>query len=129
VVEPKWVASAGVRFSVTPESYITLQADHSMQAQFRETVAGALYAIKLGPDLEHPAYSLEGGAFLRWNDALIPVVKIDYAPFAVSLSYDVNISKLKTSSYGRGGFELGISYIGFVRRANSTLNAVLCPRF
>jgi type IX secretion system PorP/SprF family membrane protein len=130
VVEPKWVASAGVRFSVTPESYITLQADHSMQAQFRETVAGAMYAIKLGgPDLDHPAYSVAGGAFLRWNDALIPVVKIDYNPFAVSISYDVNISKLKTSSYGRGGFEMGISYIGFTRRVHSTLNAVLCPRF
>lgn len=128
-VSPKWVASVGVRFSVTPESYITLQADHSMQAEFRETVAGALYGLKLGPDDEHPLYTVSGGLFMRWNDALIPVVKIDYSPFAVSLSYDVNISKLKTSSYGRGGFELGVSYIGFTQRNNSTLNAVLCPKF
>lgn len=129
-VEPKWVGSAGVRFSVTPESYITLQADHSVQGRFIETVGGALYGLKIGgPDLEHPAYTLQGGAFLRWNDALIPVIKLDYAPFAVSLSYDVNISKLKTSSYGRGGFELGISFVGFTHRPNSTLDAVLCPRF
>jgi hypothetical protein len=72
---------------------------------------------------------VHGGAFLRWNDALIPVVKLDYNPFSLSFSYDVNISKLKTSSYGRGGFELGISYVGFTKRDNSTLNAVLCPRF
>ncbi len=128
-LDPKWVASAGIRFSVTPASYLTIQADHSIQGKFRETVGGALYGIKLGPDLENPAYTLHGGAFLRWNDALIPVIKIDYAPFAVSLSYDVNISKLKTSSYGRGGFELGISYVGFLDRDNSTLNAVNCPRF
>jgi type IX secretion system PorP/SprF family membrane protein len=128
-VEPKWVASAGVRFSVTPASYITLQADHSRQGQFKETVAGALYGIKLGPELDKPLYSLHGGAFLRWNDALIPVIKIDYTPFSFSLSYDVNLSKLKTSSYGRGGFELGVSYIGFTQRNNSSVNAVLCPKF
>lgn len=128
-VEPKWVASGGLKLSVTPASYITLQADHSMQGKFKETVAGALYGIKLGQDIDNPAYTLHGGAFLRWNDALIPVIKIDYNPFSVSFSYDVNISKLKTSSYGRGGFELGISYLGFTNRNNSTLNAVNCPRF
>jgi type IX secretion system PorP/SprF family membrane protein len=128
-LDPKWVASVGVRFSVTEASYLTLQADHSMQGQFKETVAGALYGIKLGDDLENPIYTLHGGAFLRWNDALLPVVKLDYHPFSFSLSYDVNISKLKTSSYGRGGFELGISYVGFLDRDNSTLNAVHCPRF
>jgi type IX secretion system PorP/SprF family membrane protein len=129
-VEPKWVGSAGVRFSVTPESYITIQADHSVQGRFIETVGGALYGLKIGgPDLEHPAYSIQGGAFLRWNDALIPVIKLDYSPFAVSISYDVNISKLKTSSYGRGGFELGISFVGFTHKPNSTLDAVICPRF
>ena len=30
-IEPKWIASAGVRFSVTPESYLTIQADQSVQ--------------------------------------------------------------------------------------------------
>lgn len=129
-VAPKWVGSAGVRFSVTPASYITLQADHSRQGRFVETIGGALYGIKLGgPDLDHPAYTLHGGAFLRWNDALIPVIKVDYRPFSFSFSYDVNISKLKTSSYGRGGFELSLSYLGFTNRDNSTLNAVNCPKF
>jgi len=129
IVQPKWVGSAGVRFSVTPESYITFQADHSRQADFKETVAGALYGIKIGPELDNPLYTLHGGAFLRLNDALIPVIKMDYAPFSVSLSYDINLSKLKTSSYGRGGFELGVSYVGFTQRNNSSLNAVRCPKF
>lgn len=128
-LDPKWVGSAGIRFSVTPASYITIQGDHSRQGMYRETVAGAMYGIKLGENLEKPVYTLHGGAFLRWNDALIPAVKIDYAPFSLSLSYDVNISKLKTSSYGRGGFELGVSYVGFTNRDNTTLNAVNCPRF
>jgi type IX secretion system PorP/SprF family membrane protein len=129
ILDPKWVGSLGVRFSVTPASYLTLQGDYSTQGRFQETVAGALYGIKIGPELDNPAYTLHGGAFLRVNDALIPTLKIDYNPFAISLSYDVNISKLKTSSYGRGGFELGISYIGFTDRERSAINALYCPRF
>jgi type IX secretion system PorP/SprF family membrane protein len=129
-LQPKWVASAGVKFSVTSYSYLTLQADYTMQGSFQETVAGAMYGVKLGEDMEHPLYVVHAGTFLRWNDALIPVVKIDYEPFSVSLSYDINISTLKTSSLGRGGFELGVSYVGFLeRRNNSSINAFLCPRF
>jgi type IX secretion system PorP/SprF family membrane protein len=125
-LEPKWVGSAGVRLAVTPISYLTIQADHSRQGQFMETVGGALYGIKVGDDWDKPLYTIHGGAFLRWNDALIPVIKLDYAPFSASFSYDVNLSKLKTSSYGRGGFELSISYIGFINREIESLN---CPRF
>ena len=88
-----------------------------------------MYGMKLGDDLEKPTYTVHGGAFLRMNDALVPVVKVDYHPFSFSLSYDVNISKLRTSSYGRGGFELGVSYVGYLDRNNSSVNAVVCPKF
>ena len=123
---PKTDISAGVRFSVTEESYVTLQGNQSFQGDFEETMLGGMYGMKLG---EGSPYTLHTGAFLRMNDALIPVVKVDYTPFSFCFSYDVNISKLKTSSYGRGGFEIGVSYVGFTNRDNSSLNAVVCPRF
>ncbi len=130
-VNPKLVASAGFRFSVTEASYFTVLADYSTQAQFQEIMAGALYGIKLGEDLDKPLYTVHGGAFLRWNDAFVPVIKLDYQPFSVSFSYDINISKLKTSSYGRGGFELGITYAGFnsLDKDNPDLYKLRCPRF
>jgi len=128
-LDPKMIGSAGIRFSVTPVSYITLQADYSRQGQFTEVIGGALYGMKLGDDWENAKYTIHGGAFMRLNDAFIPVLKLDYNPFSVSLSYDINLSKLKTSSYGRGGFELGISYVGFTKRENSSIDATLCPRF
>ena len=130
-LQPKYVGSIGVKFGVTDISYITLQADHSIQGDFKETVGGALYGVKLVEGQEGYLYTLHAGAFLRVEDAIIPVVKLDYNPFSVSLSYDVNISKLRTSSMGRGGFELGISYMGFVerKRGTSAMNATLCPRF
>lgn len=130
-LDPKWVGSVGVKFGVTNLSYLTLQADHSVQGKFKETVGGAMYGVKLGETPDGPLYTLHAGAFMRIEDAIIPVIKLDYNPFSVSFSYDVNISKLKTSSLGRGGFELGISYIGFVQRkkGNSAIDAILCPRF
>jgi type IX secretion system PorP/SprF family membrane protein len=126
---PKWVFSGGIKFAVGDYSYVTVQADHSMQGSFRETIGGAMYGLKLGGDPEHPDYTLHFGTYLRWSDAIIPVLKLDYSPFSFALSYDVNISKLKVSSQGRGGFELSLYYIGFLDRNNSTLNSLKCPRF
>lgn len=125
-LHPKMVFSGGLRFGITEYSNLTIQADQSLQGGFAETVAGAMYGLKLGEDPDQPNYTIYAGAFLRWNDALIPVVKIDYAPFSIALSYDANISKLKPSSYGRGGVELSVSYIGFLKRNEGY---VLCPRF
>ena len=125
---PKWVFSGGIRFGVSDYAYVTLQADHSMQGGFQETVAGGMYGLKIGNDHDKPDYTIHAGTFLRWNDAIIPTLKLDYNPFSVTISYDANISKLKPSSYGRGGYEISISYVGF-RENNSSLDAVRCPRF
>jgi len=126
----KWVYSLGVRFGITPSTYLTIQADHSNQGKYNETLAGAMIGLALqGYDFNESKYNLHAGGFIRWGDALIPVIKMDYKPFSVALSYDVNISQLKSASQSRGGFELSISYQAFFDRNNSTKNAVLCPRF
>jgi type IX secretion system PorP/SprF family membrane protein len=128
-LNPKWVLSAGVRFDMNETSYFTLQADQTNQGTYSETIGGAMYSYKIGEDYDKPDYTLHLGAFIRWKDALIPVIKLDYNPFEIALSYDVNISELKTASQGRGGTELSVSYRGFFDRGNSSRNAVLCPRF
>ncbi|HMT74106.1 MAG TPA: PorP/SprF family type IX secretion system membrane protein [Chitinophagaceae bacterium] len=125
-LHPKWVFSGGVRFGVSEYAYMTIQADHSMQGGFAETVAGGMYGLKLGSDPDNPQYTIHAGGFLRWDDAFIPVLKLDYTPFSLAFSYDVNISKLKQSSFGRGGFEVSVSYSGF---RNKTADYLLCPKF
>lgn len=125
-LHPKWVFSGGVRFGVSEYAYMTIQADHSMQGGFAETVAGGMYGLKLGGDPDNPQYTIHAGGFLRWDDAFIPVLKLDYTPFSLAFSYDVNISKLKQSSFGRGGFEVSVSYSGF---RNKTADYLLCPKF
>ena len=128
-LNPKYVFSAGVKLNVDDQTYFILQADQSVQGAYLETIAGALYSYKVGDDPANPLYTLHAGAFLRWKDALVPVIKVDMHPLSVALSYDVNVSQLKTASQGRGGFELSVSYIGFVQRDNSSKYKMLCPKF
>ncbi|HEY5967548.1 MAG TPA: type IX secretion system membrane protein PorP/SprF, partial [Chitinophagaceae bacterium] len=125
-LNPKWVFSGGLKLAGNEYSYVSIEADHSRQGSFTETVFGAMYAYKIGAYPDEPDYVLSFGTFMRWNDALIPIVKLDYRPFSVSFSYDANISKLKPSSHGRGGFEIGISWIG---KLADKSNPYFKPRF
>ncbi|MEP6846750.1 MAG: PorP/SprF family type IX secretion system membrane protein [Panacibacter sp.] len=128
-LNPKWVISGGLRITSSETSFVTIQADYSKQGEYNEAILGATYSVKIGEDYEKPKYIVHAGGYLRLKDAFIPVVKIDYHPFSISMSYDANISQLKTASQGRGGFELAISYAGFLDRNNTTQNSVLCPKF
>ncbi len=78
-LNPKWTGSAGFRFGVAEYAYVSIQADYSIQEKYQETVVGAMYGLKIGPELEKPKYTIHAGAFIRWSDALIPVVKLDYS--------------------------------------------------
>ncbi len=125
---PKIVGSAGIRMSMTDDSYFTIQADYSKQGTYTETVAGALYTWKFG-NAENPQYAFHTGAYMRWKDALIPVAKVQAKSIAIALSYDANISPLRTASTGRGGFEASLTYQKFFDRYNSSKEAIRCPRF
>ena len=123
--------SGGAKFYIDERSEFTVQADYSSHREVhRETVAGVIYGYKLGDFTDDPKYLLGVGAFMRWKDAFIPVIKLEMLPLSIAISYDVNISSLNTVSQGYGGFELSISYIGFLDRENSckeqnTLSAFL----
>lgn len=128
-IDPKWVYSAGVKTTLNDYAYMTFYADYSTQGAYSEMIGGMLYSLKLDAYPDDPQYVISGGGFLRWNDAFIPMVKMELKPLTFALSYDVNISTLKTSSQSRGGFELSLSYQKFLDRDNSSSNAVRCPRF
>ena len=70
-------------------SYLTLEADYTKQDIANEVIAGAMYSRKIGDDYDNPLYTIHFGGYMRLNDAFIPVVKLDYHPFSVALSYDI----------------------------------------
>ncbi len=125
---PKWVGSAAIRMNMTPYAYFTIEGDYSTQGTYTEILAGVLYSMKLD-DAASPKYLFHAGTYLRLKDAIIPVVKVEAKPLAVAVSYDVNISTLKKVSAGRGGFEISLTYQGFLDKYNSSKNATRCPKF
>jgi type IX secretion system PorP/SprF family membrane protein len=127
-LDPKVVLSVGVKSIVNDYSFFTIQADWSRQGPDQETIGGVLYSYKLGDDPDNYTYTFSLGGFIRWKDAFIPVVKVEMNSFSFGLSYDVNTSQLNTVSDSRGGFELSLSYIGFLSREN-TKYRLLCPKF
>lgn len=76
------------------------------------------------------AVSISGGLFYRWNDALIPVVKLDYYRVSIGATYDINISKLVQASQYRGGLELTLGYKAFSpNHITDESYRVRCPKF
>lgn len=128
-VPAKMVFTADAKLAVGEQFTTTIHNDYVKQGAYREVISGALVGYKIGAYSDEPDAILRMGAFYRWGDAFIPVVQLDYRPFALSLSYDVNVSKLGSTSYGKGGYELGVTYAGFLNREYSSENATKCPRF
>jgi len=125
-LDPKVVISAGVHTIINDYLGFTIEADHSQQGSAHETIGGVMLTYKLGDDPDNANYTFSLGSYLRWGDAIIPVVRMQSGAFTAGLSYDVNISTLGTVSQGRGGFELSLSYIGLLEHENPRY---LCPKF
>src|SRR5205085_2420424 len=95
---------------------ITVFADYISQAGNRQFLGGLMYGRDVVQYYEdNTAVTLYFGAFLRWGDAIIPMMKLDMKRLSMGLSYDVNVSKLYVASNWRGGFELTASYKAFLK--------------
>jgi type IX secretion system PorP/SprF family membrane protein len=128
-LKPRYVLSGDLKLGMTENTHVIIHSDIVSQGQSEEVIAGALYNVAFGPDAESADMTLSAGGFIRWDDAIIPTVKAEFHGLSFGLSYDVNISKLRNTSYGQGGFELSLTFKGFRRSENSSLNAMNCPRF
>ncbi len=106
------VGSFGIKASswqVQPEVIVYMQGPASMYyfgSAFRYQASQ-----KYSPSGLKNKFALALGAYYRWDDALVLSTWIEFDRFAVGVSYDINMAKLKTVSNGRGGVELGIQYI------------------
>ncbi|MBL7893608.1 MAG: PorP/SprF family type IX secretion system membrane protein [Bacteroidia bacterium] len=55
------------------------------------------------------AFSL--GGYYRTMDAFIATAKFEFSNYAIGFSYDVNLSKLRTITSTKGGFEISLRFI------------------
>ena len=123
----KWVFNTGVSAYTNTYNRIVMYVDYFMQGGGRMAQGGFLFIRNFDPDGDDSRLSLAGGAVYRYKDAIIPVIKLNTNKLSIGLSYDVNVSQLKTASSYRGGFELTLSYMGLWNKANSDAEKVHCP--
>lgn len=96
------------KYSIVPYGYFFLQGG------FKEINLGGLVRLELMPGTKVTGLLNEcaiyfGGHF-RLGDALIPQVMFEWYSFGVGVSYDANISSLKSVSRYKGGLEISLKY-------------------
>ena len=126
---PKLSINMGTNAMIGEKGHLLAFADYFSQNGNTQLLGGAMYGMEVTENLDEDAVILYIGSFLRWGDALVPVVKMDFKHTTIGISYDVNVSKLNVVSNWRGGLELTASYRGFLKIRNSTLDKLRCVRF
>ncbi len=123
----KIMLNAGLLFPVSDYHKMILYADYFKQGGSNQMQGGFMFKYDLIQEDEEESMYFNIGSFIRWNDAIIPVVKLDMYKVGLGFTYDVNISKLKAASQSRGGFEVSLSYRNYLNIGNSSMSKVRCP--
>lgn len=125
----RFTAHGGAYFPVAGSpSTLYLSGLYNRQAGAHEIVFGGAWAVSASQDEQNPVnfYAGAWGRFSNVTDAIIPYVGLDYGSFSLGLTYDVNVSSLKTASQSRGGIELSLIYI---KKPSDGHHDIPCPRF
>ena len=125
-IATKWVANGGVSMPTSDYNRLIGFADISVQGGNRQFIGGGMYETDVSQYDEDDNTSFAFGAFYRWFDALIPVVRLTHHQWQIGLSYDANVSKLTSASGGRGGFEITASFLGCLNIRNADLQQTKC---
>lgn len=122
---PRATLHAGGYFPVGQLTTLHLSGLFSTQAGAHEAVLGGAMQFAVGdPEAAKPT-SFYGGGWMRFGDAIIPYVGLEWNDLRVGVTYDINISDLKTASQSRGGVEISLIYI--VRHPDG--KDMPCPKF
>jgi type IX secretion system PorP/SprF family membrane protein len=123
----RWATNAGLNLPLSTNNKLMLQGDFFYQNRKSYLQAGALFQRSLvaNVDDEDPRL-ISAGAFIRWNDVLIPMVQLDVTRnITLGISYDVTISSQPSVYSAKNGLELSITYNAGVKEREG----IPCPRF
>ena len=97
---------------------------HQIQNKASETTVGAAIAANLSQDAEKPS-AIYIGSWVRFNDAIVPYVGLEFGGLRIGVSYDFNISSLKAATASRGGSEFSLIFI----KRPADYKGIPCPKF
>ncbi len=131
-MQRKITLNAGLTLPTSDVNKLVFYADYLKQGGSEQFLGGILYGIDVLQSQSYDAFenvTLYLGAFYRWYDAVIPVVKLDMYALSAGISYDANISKLNTASQFRGGLEFTLSYKAKLSNRGSGAEKLRCVSF
>lgn len=129
-LNPKYAINIGATLPTSDFNRLILYGDYFIQGGYRQFLGGALYGKDLVQNYDDEnVFSLYFGGYYRWNDAIVPVIKMDMYDWSIGMSYDVNISKLRSASQMRGGFELTATYKTKFAHRSEEASRVRCVWF
>jgi type IX secretion system PorP/SprF family membrane protein len=114
----------GGSFPVSDQLTVHASVIHQIQNKASETTLGAAIAANLNQDEEKPT-SVYLGSWIRFNDAIVPYVGLEFGGLRIGASYDLNISSLKAATNTRGGSEISLIYI----KQPAENKGIPCPKF
>lgn len=117
----RYYLHVGSRVNITELFYLLPKILFMQQRNFMEQT----YAVEAGYFLKGSETFLLGGLIYRNKDAAILTLGAKKENFTLRFGYDINVSSLTTASSGRGGFEMGLTY---VHGKNKTSTEKICPR-
>jgi hypothetical protein len=127
-LHPRITVHGGAAFPVTNDGYVHFSGLFSRQDAATNIEIGGAYSINVNNNAQSPT-NVYIGSWVRFNnvtDAIIPYVGLDFGSFTMGLSYDVNVSALKSASQSQGGIEVSLIYI---KKSSDGRKEVPCPKF
>ena len=108
-LSPRTTIHAGYNFSANEMSKLYFSGLYMNSAISSEVMIGSIYQQYL--NFYEKKSSVLAGIYYRHNESIIPYAGLESGDFQIGLSYDINISSLRTASNSRGGFELSLQYV------------------
>ena len=121
--------NAGFHAPITDNFSFTAQANYSVQPPYQEFIFGGMFtyrALQVGlPSI----FAFHFGMLARYQDAIIPVFKIEFKNTTLGFSYDINNSSLQGQAGSTGATEITLYYKGNYAHRRNPKDPVMCPRF
>ena len=127
----KWEFNAGFHTSFSQQFGLTVHLNYSLMQPYSEAIVGGMFTYRAVPIGLPSVFAFSFGCFYRYQDAVVPTIKIDYKDVAVGISYDVTTSSLITSTAlnSAGATEISLYIRGNYNHKKNPRDPVMCPRF
>ncbi len=123
----RWTGNAGISARLGYGLGLTVHANYQYQEPYQEIILGGLLSHSFKTLKTGQKVVLSAGCFYRLEDAVIPMTKLEYDNWALTISYDVTLASKRLYLSGFGGYELSLALRGRYNHEQSA--EIKCPRF